>query len=489
MNNDLLTNLQVWHENDEYKNIIDAIEAIPESELDYNLKGQLARAYNNIDEYQKALDLLLETKDEGENDVNWHYRVGYAYFFLEKFAESKSQFERCLEFDADDEDVISFLRDCNDSLHFGSFLGLGKEKSSVPSFSKRCESFWSWFCENEEKLSDMVKNEQNYENEVIGDFVSKGTDLIYNDMSFNIGGDYEFNFTAEGQSHHFYLIPYLISKMPIVLKKKWNFSPFSIGTGGEDFDFQMYGIKTKISDIYVHIEFDDESKTFSVLYFNEQLNELDYDDNINAFCIMMDLACGEAISYMYIGEVDKAESLLETMFPLTELESKIKQFLSDKNISISEKPDENYCIYKCEAGNGGEFRMDTEVGTSCYQQLVADFYENETHNYDNLLDCGAFPLYIAISFWENRKSLPETGNEIIKIRHEIEDKIQSEILGERGSGNESGIVMGGAMGTKTFYIDLLLYDMESFEEKLEKLLEEDFDLSYYLFNFRRGHKI
>ena len=44
---DLLEQCRIWNENDEYQKIIDAIEAIPESELTPELASELARAYNN----------------------------------------------------------------------------------------------------------------------------------------------------------------------------------------------------------------------------------------------------------------------------------------------------------------------------------------------------------------------------------------------------------------------------------------------------------
>lgn len=489
MNNDLLNNLQKWHDDDEFQRIVDAIEAIPENERDYNLKGLLARAYNNINEYQKALDLLLEIKNEGLNDISWHFRAGYAYFFLDQFEQAKQEFKYCLEFEPDDEDSLMFLLDCNDALHFGTYLDFSSKKSTVTSFLKRCDEFWNRFCENEATLIDLIKNQAEYGPEKIVEFISELTDIISKDIQFNIGGDNEFTFMAEGKSHRFYLMPYLISRMPDSLKEKWHFSPFSPGADGHDFDFQMYEKKVKISDVKVHIDFDKDNRTFSVMYFNEKLNELDYDDNINAFCIMMEIMIGEAISYMYISEVDKSDNITDTMFPLTELKSNIIKTLTENNITTIDRPDQNYCVYRRDDVDDSEFRLDTKIGTSCYNELVSDFFKDKTNNYDNLLEYGAFPLYIAVSYHENKDTLPEDEKQLLNLRYELEDKIQSGILGEQGSGNETGIILGGAMGDGSFYIDLLLFDMENFEEKLTKLIEEEYNLSFYLFNFRRGHKV
>lgn len=434
-----------------------------------------------------ALDILIEIKEEGEKDVDWFYRVGYSYFFLNKFEEAVDVFERCLELDPEDIDAKLFIKDSKHALHFGKYLNFSNKNPMIPSFLKRCDNFWNWFSNNEETLSSMVKNEKEYEIEDIIDFVSCGTNLIYDKISFNLGGDYEFNFTAEGKVPHFYLMPFLISRMPQEHKEKWKFSPFSKGCNGADQDFNIYGKEVKFSEVKVNIDFDKDSQTFSVIYFNEKLNELDYNKSINAFCIMIDLMLGEAISHSYIGCVTRTDVIMETMLPLTQMEDKIRKHLIDNNITISENPDKNYCIYKMEPKQSGEFRMDVEIGTSCYQELISDYYSNNTNSYYDILECGAYPLYISVSFWENRNNLPETEKEIVKLRHTLEDKIQNTILGERGSSNEQGIVIGGAMGTSTFYIDLLLYDMEGFEEQIEKLIEKEYGLSYYLFDFRRSH--
>ena len=55
MERELLEQLNSWHEQDEFSLIIERIEHIPESERDYDLIGQLARAYNNTERYREAV--------------------------------------------------------------------------------------------------------------------------------------------------------------------------------------------------------------------------------------------------------------------------------------------------------------------------------------------------------------------------------------------------------------------------------------------------
>ncbi|MNK31452.1 hypothetical protein D3C87_498880 [compost metagenome] len=81
MNENLIHQLNTWHQKDKHTEIIRAIEALPQSELTYELKNLLGRAYNNESEYEKALTILLSENGTGTDDALWNFRVGYAYYY------------------------------------------------------------------------------------------------------------------------------------------------------------------------------------------------------------------------------------------------------------------------------------------------------------------------------------------------------------------------------------------------------------------------
>lgn len=56
-----------WTESDEHSKVIELLSALPSGEMDFEATGLLARAYNNIDEYGKALELLAAFKEEGHS--------------------------------------------------------------------------------------------------------------------------------------------------------------------------------------------------------------------------------------------------------------------------------------------------------------------------------------------------------------------------------------------------------------------------------------
>lgn len=117
----LVEKIQRWHEQDEHQLIIDLLERLPQSQMDYDLTCYLARAYNNLaqpwmDSYQqlleRAVSLLLSVEQQGQQDPVWHYRLGYAYYYLDQEEQALACFQRAFQLDPTDEDVDYFIRQC-----------------------------------------------------------------------------------------------------------------------------------------------------------------------------------------------------------------------------------------------------------------------------------------------------------------------------------------------------------------------------------------
>lgn len=86
---ELKEQLQQWHEEDEHKKIIEAINAIPAASRDYELIGMLGRALNNDKQYDEAIEVLMSVERQGREDELWNFRMGYAYFY--KPCESRKE--------------------------------------------------------------------------------------------------------------------------------------------------------------------------------------------------------------------------------------------------------------------------------------------------------------------------------------------------------------------------------------------------------------
>lgn len=116
MTQDLLAQLQKWHEDDEFQKIIDTIYAIPEAEWDYELRMHLARALNNAGDMKGAIEQLRIVEEQGKEDPLWHFRMGYAYYYLDREEEAIPYFERAQQLDPKDQDAPMFLGLCREEM-------------------------------------------------------------------------------------------------------------------------------------------------------------------------------------------------------------------------------------------------------------------------------------------------------------------------------------------------------------------------------------
>ncbi|PYE44300.1 SMI1/KNR4 family protein [Paenibacillus barcinonensis] len=109
MDKELLEQINTWHAEENYALIVQRLEKLPESEQDYETIGQLARAYNNVQNYRKAIRLLYDIKDQGQADPLWQYRLGYAYYHIAEYKLAQAAFEEADRLDPHDESTLEFL--------------------------------------------------------------------------------------------------------------------------------------------------------------------------------------------------------------------------------------------------------------------------------------------------------------------------------------------------------------------------------------------
>lgn len=461
MDNATLQQIDSWTDADEHDKVIQLLERIPSADRDFETIGLLARAYNYSDEYEKALDLLNSTRDEGIDDTNWNFRMGYALYFLGRYKDSLFHFNKANELTPNDEDTLSFIRYCNIRLPF----------------RKRVDDFWQWFTENEVELSRMVRERSEYDSEQVVQFVSEGTNLISDDAHFNLGGDYEFTFSIEGNTDLFYLYPYLISRLPEQFKDKWHFFPYNQGTDST-FSFMMYGVEVNMANVRVAVEYQEEQNNFDILYYEQGLCSLPENQSLNAYYIMMEIMLGEGLSYQYISNVERAEALSEDMIPLPELRKYIADTLKAHEKEVYENPREVYSVYNLEPEDNEELRYDVFTGSTCFEPLVAQYYNGNTELFDHISQFGAKAAFIAFHFGGEQEV---DRKEILDFRYMLEDRMESELLQPEGL----GMLLGGAMGIGICYIDLLLFDEATFVEKVIQLLQDYPQYSFYLSEYRR----
>ena len=338
-----------------------------------------------------------------------------------------------------------------------------KEMEKTKSFAQRIELFWDWFLTNEEKLSDFVENRDKYEGDDIVDFITEGIGLISDSICFNVGGNYEFTFTIGGSDHLFYLFPHLVATVPESLKDKWTFFPCMQGTQGISFGFGMYGVTTDTDQIQVSFTVSEENKA-DIRFYQKELAGLTEKECYDAFYIVMENCIGEALAHTCIGNVQLASNAEEDMFSLTELQGKLKDAFckdghvadpADMNFTYQLKPKEDYA----------HLREDVFIGTGNNAVLINAYYDEEVERYQDFTELGAKPVFLFYCYDKNVE-----GKAALNERYDIMDSLEEIVLLPRGSANEIGIMLGGAMGQSFAYIDMILFNPAEFMEKVGLVL-------------------
>lgn len=461
MNDELMKQIDEWHKAEKHQEIIDALEQIPEAERDFETTSLLARAYNNIEEYAKAAELLESVREEGAEDERWNFRMGYAQYFLNNYREALDYFSKARELNPEDEDTLSFIRQCNMALPL----------------TRRVKEFWNWFVENEEKLSGMMNPKSMEEADAFMEFISKGTNLISEDMHFNIGGDHEFTFSVEGWPDLFIIYPYIISCMPECLKGKWKFFPFNPGKVGS-FAYRVHNTDVDMGKIMVKASYDEKRENFNIRYYDKNLCALPEENSDGNFHVILELVLGEGVSFKYVNGIERASGIEEGMIALSGLRQHIEETVKSHGHEFFENPKDVYTVYQLTPKESDELRFDVIVGSTCLDSIVADYYHGSTEIFDHADGFGVQALYMVF-----QNGVGEDN--ILNFRHDLEDRITEEIL-EPGN---LGVITGGATGTEYSYIDLFVYDLRAFVKKVIPLLDEYPEYSFYISDFIRNGRI
>lgn len=118
---------------DEHRKIIKLLIQTGIKKLSTELLGKLAKAYNNSDQMEKAME-IQEMIPENERNAIWYYRYGYSYIYrtfpvqpMEDIMKAFEFFEKAIE-KSDDDKVISWCVEIVEACMLGIILVKNKDK-------------------------------------------------------------------------------------------------------------------------------------------------------------------------------------------------------------------------------------------------------------------------------------------------------------------------------------------------------------------------
>ena len=97
MNNEELDlQLQKLYEEGKHREIIKLILSLPKEQLNDDIKGLLAVAYNNTSEFDLAIEILNSLSEETKSNHTWFYKIAYAYSGKSDISNANLNIDRAL---------------------------------------------------------------------------------------------------------------------------------------------------------------------------------------------------------------------------------------------------------------------------------------------------------------------------------------------------------------------------------------------------------
>ncbi len=481
-NKNIPEQIAAWNEEEEYQKIVDVLLAVPEEERTPELVSELARAYNNLageengDEsmYRTAIELLKSVEEELKEDHCWNYRMAYAYCFLDEPWDALPYFEKALEARPGDEDTEEMIDFCLGSLALPRF-----EKP----FCQRVREGWESFLAGEEDLRRGI-DEKRQGDEIV-EQCNKLLKPAFSDVSFELGYNgrkHELILSPEGDKAKLFQLVYFQKQAPKEVLEHWNILVGRQHSGS--FGLQIFGQNVSAEDIFVWVKQQGDDELELSLYCEKLLSFLKEDENKAYWMmyIMLDNVIGEIAAMRYIGGVELLEKPLEGVnFSLEKLLEYLNQRFSeqDGDIMDAEKYCERYTVYETEPSEeeDADVRMDIYVGGTNCPTLINQYWNNaaDTMNAYHKDGIAAGFFYYPLTGFTGE----DRSGKILDFR----DAVSEEILA--GAGADAVTFIGGASGIYFGYIDFIAWDLKAVLDTAVEVLKEK-DIAWAVFHsFRR----
>jgi hypothetical protein len=190
---------------------------------------------------------------------------------------------------------------------------------------------------------------------------------------------------------------------------------------------------------------------------------------------------GEYGTQHWLGEIKMNPARLAESIPLEELREFIQRVQSEtgwKKLA----PGEGGVIYQMNEQHNRFARGDVVIGSTAHGRLINEYLKAEGKMEDPLAGTGADFVFVTF----DRRVLPQGGE--VDARAKIQDALDKGL-----KASESGRLLGGALGTGSAYIDLLLLDGANSIEIVRRALREQglpvgSSINYFA-KEKRGHRI
>ena len=473
----LLEQCQVWHENEEYQKIIAEIEALPAEERTPELDSELARAYNNAADagdrayFEKAIGLLAPHANYFAGDHLWNFRMGYAYYYLDREDRALPHFEAALAALPGDADTKSMIAYCHKGL-------------SLPLFQRpfriRVQEAWAAFENIEAELRALMDAGSEHGEELI-ERCSSALHIAFDDVSFELGkgGEkHELILTPEGERCKLFPLVYFARHAPASVREHWDIhvgrTAFLGALRTDDYSIEM-------TDVAVWFAPDGDGIALTV--YCEKLLPLLKEDENRAWWMLstiVDRALGEIASIRLIHDFEVLDAPREEPpMLLTDLPKALEEAGLSLDSDAEDYLEHSYLAYEREPQDISDtsWRFDVCTGSTRLPAILSAYTENDAALVDMYHADGIAAGFLAYPLTDALRADSEAP---LTFR----DALMTAI--ERDTKEPDAVTfLGGATGTDCGYLDFLAWDLRAVLDAANDFLEQT-DLPWAVFHsFRR----
>lgn len=465
---DVMEQCQIWNEKEEYQNIIDALEALPQEERTPESDSELARAYNNLADiedhklYEKALALLKPHEEYFKDDHTWNFRIAYAYYYLDQEGPALYYFNKALEARPGDQDTLEMIDNCRKCLTFPIF-----EKS----FRQRTIDGWESFIQGETELRRLLDIK---DQDAVGEeLVARCSELLkpaFEDISFEMGFNgekYELILTPEGDPARLFKLIYFQKHTPKEILEKWNILVGRQPSAG--FCLRAFGQNISASDIKVWTEKREGNKVALTLYCESLLPLLKEEEHKVWWLLstLTDQILGEINAMALIEDFDVVSAPREEeSATLEELPQVLKSMGLKSPTDAASYLENSYTAYQMEPDDDQEadWRMDVFAGVTRCPSLVSEYLRGESDIMDAYHRDGVAAGFLTypVDGFEGE----ERSKELLDFRDSLEAAILETV------GEDAVTFLGGASGIYCGYLDFIAWDLPPVLEAARTFFQE-----------------
>ena len=473
----LLEQCQVWHENEEDQKIIAEIEALPAEERTPELDSELARAYNNAADagdrayFEKAIGLLAPHANYFAGDHLWNFRMGYAYYYLDREDRALPHFEAALAALPGDADTKSMIAYCHKGL-------------SLPLFQRpfriRVQEAWAAFENIEAELRALMDAGSEHGEELI-ERCGTVLHIAFDDVSFELGkggAKYELILTPEGERCKLFPLIYFARHAPASVHEHWD---IRVGRTAFLGALRTGDCSIEMKDVAVWFAPDGDGITLMVCC--EKLLPLLKEDENRAWWMLstiVDRALGEIASIRLIHDFEVLDAPREEPpMLLTDLPKALEEAGLSLDSDAEDYLEHSHLAYEREPQDISDtsWRFDVCTGSTRLPAILSAYTENDAALVDMYHADGIAAGFLAYPLTDALRADSEAP---LAFR----DALMTAI--ERDTKELDAVTfLGGATGTDCGYLDFLAWDLRAVLDAANDFLEQT-DLPWAVFHsFRR----